>query len=46
MGVILDIGDNNKRLIVKGASELIVENCSHFQTFSGERIVIDNTLRR
>jgi len=45
MSVVLGLGEE-RRLVIKGAPEYILDSCSHFQSFSGERLVMDSTLQR
>lgn len=35
----------NKRLVIKGASELILEGCTHFMDASGQVTPLDDTSR-
>jgi len=35
----------NVKIYVKGASEIILDSCSHLQTFDGQKVSIDQKLR-
>ena len=36
----------NKRLLTKGASEIVVETCSHYLDASGERLPLDDNMKQ
>jgi magnesium-transporting ATPase (P-type) len=36
----------NKRLLTKGASEIVVETCSHYLDANGDRVVLDDIMKQ
>lgn len=45
MSVVLDIGFNKYRVLVKGASEFVLDTCSHFHNFNNQTEKIDHQLK-
>lgn len=45
MSIITRTSDGRQRLVVKGASELVLDSCSAFHKFSNEVVSMDDTMK-
>ena len=45
MSIVLDIGFKKYRILMKGASEIILESCSHFHNFNNQVEKVDSQLK-
>jgi len=45
MSMLLEV-NGQKRLVVKGASEMVLSSCSQFQQFNGQILPLDGNLKK